>query len=143
MAKRARVHRSGGSSVVVVPSPAPMTRRRSRGGGVRRRRSSGRRRGRIGGGSSSGLNQMVGHAVGGFAVGFLEKSFPNLPSLPIIGKKGAIAIGAYMLRSQSPLLLDVAKAAAAISGYQLGSTGSVTGDVVGWSDDVDGVAAQM
>lgn len=90
------------------------------------------------------MNVMIAHAVGGFAVGFLEKSFPSLPSLPIVGKKGAIAIGAYMLRSQSPMLLDVAKAAAAISGYQLGATGSVTGDVVGWADDVDGaVASQM
>lgn len=86
------------------------------------------------------MNQMVGHAVGGFAVGFIEKSFPNLPALPIIGKKGAIALGAYFLRAQSPILMDVAKAAAAISGYQLGSTGSVTGDVMG---DVMGVAAQM
>lgn len=142
MAKRAKVHRSGGSSVVVVPAPAPIQRRR-RGGGGRRRRSSGRRRRSRGGfgSSGSGMNQMVGHAVGGFAVGFIEKSFPNLPSLPIIGKKGAIAIGAYMLRGQSPILLDVAKAAAAISGYQLGSTGAVTGDVLG--DDVMGVAAQM
>jgi len=82
---------------------------------------------------------MIGHAVGGFAVGFLEKSFPNLPRLPIVGKKGAIAIGAYLLRNQSPILLDVALAAAAISGYQLGSSGTVTGD----EDSLDGVAAQM
>jgi hypothetical protein len=83
---------------------------------------------------------MIGHAVGGFAVGFIEKSFPNLPSLPIVGKKGAIAIGAYLLRGQSPILVDVALSAAAISGYQLGSTGTVTGDD---DDDVSGLAAQM
>lgn len=82
---------------------------------------------------------MIGHAVGGFAVGFIEKSFPNLPSLPIVGKKGAIAIAAYMLRGHSPILTDVALSAAAISGYQLGSTGTVTGD----DDDVSGLAAQM
>jgi hypothetical protein len=81
---------------------------------------------------------MIGHAVGGFAVGFLEKSFPNLPSLPIVGKKGAIAIGAYLLRNQSPILVDVALSAAAISGYQLGSSGVVTGE-----DVVGGLAAQM
>lgn len=83
---------------------------------------------------------MIGHAVGGFAVGFLEKSFPNLPRLPIVGKKGAIAIGAYLLRNQSPILLDVALAAAAISGYQLGSSGTVTGTD---DEDVGGIAAQM
>jgi len=142
MAKRARTYSRGGSSVVVVPSPAPVRRRRSSGGGVRRRRTSGRRRsgGRsILGGSSNVQTRMIGHAVGGFAVGFLEKSFPNLPRLPIVGKKGAIAIGAYLLRNQSPILLDVALAAAAISGYQLGSSGTVTGD----EDSLDGVAAQM
>jgi hypothetical protein len=85
-------------------------------------------------------SRMIGHAVGGFAVGFLEKSFPNLPSLPIVGKKGAIAIGAYLLRNQSPILGDVALAAAAISGYQLGSTGIVTGFD---ESDVSGLAAQM
>jgi len=53
--------------------------------------------------------------------------------------RGAIAIGAYLLRNQSPILLDVALAAAAISGYQLGSSGTVTGD----EDSLDGVAAQM
>ena len=109
---------------------------------MRRRRASGRRRsgGRsILGGGSNVQTRMIGHAVGGFAVGFLEKSFPNLPRLPIVGKKGAIAIGAYLLRNQSPILLDVALAAAAISGYQLGSSGTVTGD----EDSLDGVAAQM
>lgn len=109
--------------------------RRRRGGGHRRRR------GRASGGGSNIQNRMIGHAVGGFAVGFLEKSFPNLPNLPIVGKKGAIALGAYFLRAQSPILVDIALSAAAISGYQLGSTGLITGDVLG--DDVMGVAAQM
>lgn len=81
---------------------------------------------------------MVGFAVGGFAVGFLEKTFPNLPSLPIVGKKGAIAIAAYFLRGKHPLVQDVGMAAAAISGYELGSTGRISGDVMG-----DGIAAQM
>lgn len=138
--RRTQVRRSGGSgSVVVVSPPAPMTRRRRSGGGFRRRRSSGRRRSRGVGGGSNIQNRMIGHAVGGFAVGFLEKSFPNLPSLPIVGKKGAIAIGAYLLRNQSPILSDVALAAAAISGYQLGSSGVVTG----YDDEVSGLAAQL
>ncbi len=93
------------------------------------------------GASSNIQNRMIGHAVGGFAVGFLEKSFPTLPSLPIVGKKGAIAIGAYLLRNQSPILVDVALAAAAISGYQLGSSGVISGSYD--DDDVSGLAAQM
>lgn len=141
MAKRARVTKSRGSggSVVVVSPPSTPARRRSS-GGIRRRRSSGirRRRTSVGGGGNI-QNRMIGHAVGGFAVGFLEKSFPNLPSLPFIGRKGAIALGAYFLRAHSPILTDVALAAASISGYQLGSTGTISGD----DDDVSGLAAQM
>jgi len=141
MAKRATVKRSGGGSVVVVSPPAPIARRRSRGGGVRRRRGGGKRRRVSGGGSGGNIqNRMIGHAVGGFAVGFIEKSFPQLPTLPIVGKKGAIAIAAYMLRGHSPILADVALAAAAISGYQLGSTGSISGE---YDDDVSGLAAQV
>lgn len=106
-----------------------MSRRRARSGG-RRRRSSG-----IGGGG--GANVFISHAVGGFAVGFIEKSFPNLPSLPLVGKKGAIALAAYFLRGKHPVIQDVGKAAAAISGYEFGKTGVISGDVMG------GVAAQM
>lgn len=70
---------------------------------------------------------MIGTAMGGFAVGFIEKTFPNLPSLPLVGRKGAIAIAAYFLHGKHPLITDVGLAAAAISGYELGSTGHVTG----------------
>lgn len=81
---------------------------------------------------------MVGHGVGGFAVGWIEKTFPSLPSLPFIGRKGAIAVAAYFLHGKHPLITDVGLAAAAISGYELGSQGHITGDVMGGS-----LAAQM
>jgi hypothetical protein len=81
---------------------------------------------------------MIGHALGGFAVGFIEKTFPNLPSLPIVGKKGAIALAAHFLRGKHPIVGDVALAAASISGYELGKLGTISGDVMG-----DGIAAQV
>ena len=81
---------------------------------------------------------MVGHGVGGFAVGFIEKSFPNLPTLPLIGRKGAIALGAFFLHGKHPLVADIGLAAAAISGYELGSAGHITGDVMGGT-----IASQM
>jgi hypothetical protein len=84
------------------------------------------------------MNRVIGYAVGGFAVGFIEKSFPQLPTLPLVGKKGAIAIAAYFLRGKHPIIQDIGMAAAAISGYELGSTGKVSGDVMG-----DGIAAQF
>lgn len=54
-----------------------------------------------------------------------------------MGRKGAIAIGAYFLHSKHALIGDVGLAAAAISGYQLGTTGAISGDVMG------DIAAQM
>jgi len=78
---------------------------------------------------------MIAYGTGGFAVGFLEKQFPNLPTLPVIGKKGAIALAAYMLHGKHPFVRDVGLAASAIAGYELGSTGRVTGDVLGEEDD--------
>lgn len=83
---------------------------------------------------------MIAHAVGGFITGWIEKSFPNLPSLPVVGKKGAIALGAYFLKGKHPIVADVGKSAAAICGYELGKTGSISGDVMG-DDDV--LASQM
>lgn len=145
MAKRRRstprVSKSGGTTIVTMPAQsAPVTRRRRSGG--RRTRSAPvrhRRRSRGGVGSGgSGPNRMIGYAVGGFAVGFLEKTFPNLPSLPIVGKKGAIAIAAYFLRAKHPIITDIGMAAAAISGYELGSLGHISGNIMG-----GGVAAQM
>lgn len=139
MAKRAKVSKSGGTTIVTVPAAAPVARRRRssgirRSGGGRRRRGGGRRRSSVGGGG--GPNRMIGHAVGGFAVGFIEKTFPNLPTLPIVGKKGAIAIAAYLLRGRHPIVSDIGMAAAAISGYELGKLGNISGDVMG-------VAAQI
>jgi hypothetical protein len=137
--RKATTRKVGGTTLVMVPSNsnAPVRRaprRRSSGGGrrvVRRRRSSG------GGGGITLRNRMIGHAVGGFAVGFIEKSFPNLPTLPIIGRKGAIAIGAMLLAGKHPIIADIGLAAAAISGYELGSTGAISGEVLG------GIASQV
>lgn len=52
---------------------------------------------REGGGSSDKV--MLGVAVGGAALGFIENQswITNLPQLPFVGRKGAIAIAAYLL----------------------------------------------
>lgn len=135
-----RVSKSGGTTIVTMPAAsAPITRRRRSGGGggKKRRRGGGRRRHSSGGGSG-GVNRMVGYAVGGFAVGFIEKTFPSLPSIPVIGKKGSIAVAAHFLRGKHPIIADIGMAAAAISGYELGKSGVISGDVMG-----GGIAAQM
>lgn len=71
---------------------------------------------------------MIGLAAGGAVLGFVEKHFgTSIPALPLIGRKGAIALAVYLLKPKNSWLQDAGKAAAAISGYELGSTGKVTG----------------
>jgi hypothetical protein len=93
-------------------------------------------------GHAVGLDQktMLGLALGGAALGFIEKTFPNLPTVPLIGRKGTIAIGAYILHRRGTgggILRDVALAAAVMAGYELGKDGKISGD------DVDGDIARQ
>lgn len=134
MAKRksARVTKSGGTTIVTVPAAAPLARRRRSSRRVARRRGAQRRRSsRSSRSGGSYTNKLLGTGAGGFAVGLIEKTFPNMPTLPFVGRKGAIAIAAYFLHGKHPLIADIGIAAAAISGYELGTTGHVTGDVMG------------
>jgi hypothetical protein len=88
---------------------------------------------------------MFGAGIGGAALGFIEKMFPNLPTVPVIGRAGTIALGAYLLskRGGMPIMRDVALAGAVIAGYQIGLTGKVSGDDGVSGDDVSGIAAQV
>jgi len=71
---------------------------------------------------------MVGTAIGGFAYGFIEKQWgAQVPSLPVIGKSGTIALACYFLAPKHPIIQDVGIAAAAIAGYSFGKTGVVSG----------------
>ncbi len=79
-------------------------------------------------------------ALGGFIYGFIEKNFPQIPTLPVIGKSGAIAIIAYFAGGKSAgIIADVGNAASVIAGYSFGSTGKVSG----LAPQVSGVAAQV
>lgn len=51
----------------------------------------------------------------------------QIPSLPMVGKSGTIAIAAYFFRGKHPIVKDVGVAAAAIAGYSFGKTGTVEG----------------
>jgi len=87
---------------------------------------------------------MLGAGAGGFGVGFIEKNWGSqIPSLPFVGRKGAIALGIYFFSPKSRILQDVGIAAAAIAGYELGSTGQIQGEddyyVLDGDDDDDDV----
>jgi hypothetical protein len=85
-----------------------------------------RRKGAVAG-SGGKRNVMMGVAVGGLAYGLIEKSFPSMPTLPLIGKSGTVALACYFFGGSNPLIRDIGIAAAAIAGYSLGKEGHVSG----------------
>jgi len=79
-------------------------------------------------------------ALGGFIYGYLEKNVTQIPTLPLIGKSGAIALIAYFMGGKNPgIIADIGNAASVIAGYSFGSTGRVSG----LTPAVGGVAAQI
>lgn len=75
---------------------------------------------------------LMGMAMGGFALGFIDKSRTTaLPTIPVLGRAGTIALAAHVIGKGRPgLLTDVRNAAAAVAAYEMGSTGKVSGDEV-------------
>lgn len=53
-----------------------------------------------------------------------------LPAIPIVGRKGALALAMYYWSKNGggPLARDVAIAAAAVSGYELATKGTISGE---------------
>lgn len=66
--------------------------------------------------------------MGGFGYGVLTKMFPQLPTVPLLGRSGTVAAAIYFIKPSSPLLQDIGVAAAAIAGHSLGNTGTISGD---------------
>jgi hypothetical protein len=148
MAKR----KSASMQIVRVPQTrpvAPVIRIAApRTAGVVKHKKHTRRRSSNSAGSGKTL---IGTAVGGAVLGFIEKQFPTLPTVPLLGRAGTIAVAAHFLSKQggqtSGILRDVALAGAAIAGYQLGKEGKVSGDDDYVSGDlanqVRGIASQV
>lgn len=79
-------------------------------------------------------------ALGGFLYGYIEKNVPQVPTLPLVGKSGAIALISYFMGGKSPgIIADIGNAASVIAGYSFGSTGKVSGP----AGQVSGLAAQL
>ncbi|HZZ54776.1 MAG TPA: hypothetical protein VFE26_10890 [Trebonia sp.] len=96
-----------------------------------KRRSSG------GGGGGLGLGRLISDqriqfALGAAAVGVLEKQtfYAQVPALPYVGKKGTVAVAAFLLSDggKNKLANDICTAALMLAAYELGSTGKVSGD---------------
>jgi hypothetical protein len=136
--------RGGTTTIIRERSAAPIVRVSApRAAPVRRRRRSGGGGGHRSFGSATGAmspTKSGSLALGGFIYGFIEKNFPQIPTLPVIGKSGAIAIIAYFAGGKSAgIIADVGNAASVIAGYSFGSTGKVSG----LAPQVSGVAAQV
>lgn len=70
---------------------------------------------------------MQGGAIGGFGLGMVEKHFPQLPTIPMLGRKGTIALVGYFMKPKHPIVRDIVFAAAVLSGYEFGKDSKVTG----------------
>lgn len=118
-----------------APRAAPVKKhKRKRGGGGGGSKSIGSATGAMSATKSGGL------ALGGFIYGYIEKNVPQVPTLPLIGKSGAIALIAYFMGGkQAGIIADIGNAASVIAGYSFGSTGRVSG----LTPAVGGVAAQI
>ena len=74
----------------------------------------------------------ISAAVTSAVVGYAESSglLDKLPSVPVIGRKGTLAIAAYYFSKHGGgrIARDVSIIAACLAGYELGKDGSVSGD---------------
>lgn len=126
-------------------SPAPVIRLQTPRAPAERKakRKKGTRRRVAGGGASW---QMLGAtALGGAALGFIEKQWPSAPTIPYIGRPGTIALGAWFFggRKSPGLMRDIAVAGAVVAGYELGKFGKIAGEIEGDLAPQVGVAAQV
>lgn len=82
--------------------------------------------------------RIIAGATGGAAVGFIEKTFGDqIPSIPLVGKKGTLALAVYMLKPKSKFLQDLGFASAVLAGYQLTKEGKIDGEGDGEEYDDD------
>ena len=145
MAKKRTRARAPQTRAIVrtVQAPAPVIRV-SAPRAAPKKRGGGRRKG--GGGGSLSPERMFSAALGGGVLGLVDKMFPNLPTIPVLGKAGTIAAIAYFFAKGkgSGIARDTAIAGASIAGYQLGSQGKISGDLMGdVVPQVTGVASQV
>lgn len=110
--------KTSGPIVVRVPSPRSPAKSKGKGKAKHHRQPNLQAR-------------MLAHAVGGAILGFIDKSFPNLPTVPLLGRAGSIAALAYFFGAKHKIAQDVALAGSSVAGYELGKEGKISGVVGG------------
>jgi hypothetical protein len=115
---RSGSHHGTPQTIVVRQAAAPTSRKGKGKGGHRR-------------GHASSQKTLMGMAMGGFALGFVDKSGTSIPTIPMLGRAGTIALAAHFIGKGRPgLLTDIRNAAAAVAAYEMGSTGKIAGEGV-------------
>lgn len=111
-----------------APSPIVVTRTRTVHAKPKkkpRRHSSG------GGGIAGGLTSRHELVLDGaaYVLGYADKQGVKVPTVPVLGRAGSIALGLYLAGKfmRSPMLLAGARAARTIALYELGNKGQVSG----------------
>jgi hypothetical protein len=123
-------------SAPIIQVRAPAAPRHSK------KRSSGKRRGS--GKSRGGHGELVASAMGGAALGFIERQFPNLPTVPLLGRKGTIALIAHYFRGKFPMAREISIVAAGLAGYELARDGRISGEDHDYVvPQVRGIASQV
>lgn len=91
------------------------------------------RRSKGGSSSTHDLKELAGVAIAAGVVGMIEKQefYAQIPSLPMIGKKGTLAVGAMLWKKYGgggAIARDIALVATALAFYQLGAEGKISGE---------------
>lgn len=128
-AKKTKTATRTSTSLARAPrAAAPIIVRETRTVQAPKKKHSGRK-GKSTGGSSE--KQLFAHAIGGLIAGFIDKSATTLPTIPMLGKMGTLAVAAHFVgKGQAGIITDVRNAAAAIAGYEMGATGKIAGDAM-------------
>jgi hypothetical protein len=92
----------------------------------------------------SSFTNLGAFALAGYLLGLLDKAGTSIPTIPVLGKAGTLAIGLHFLGKGNKLMSEASLAAAAIAGHEMGSLGAVSGGhVFGVVPQVSGLASQV
>lgn len=75
-------------------------------------------------------------ALGGAAFGLLEKMGPAIPTIPVLGRAGTVAVAAYFFGGKKQgLARDICLAAATLAAYELIKDGKIAGEDLAGDND--------
>src|SRR5580698_6107599 len=101
---------------IVIRAPSPVARHKKGHRGGRR-------------GHMSSEKVLMALAIGGLALGFADKSAMAIPTIPILGKAGTIALATHFLgKGKAGVVTDIRNAAIVVAAYEFGKDGKVSGD---------------